>query len=157
MNEFTQGILTALIPALIVSIITAYITVKLSVRQFYSERWWEKKAEAYSHIIEELSCLQYCFWERGWAKFEGIEFSEPRKTKLQEEYNRAEESIRKAAAIGAYIVSDETATALEKVLRELLEEEPINSSEQLHKCLSSVNTCIAKIRQYAKVDLMRKQ
>ena len=55
MSEITQGILIALIPALVVSIITAYVTVRLSIRQFYSQRWWDKKAEAYSQILEHLS------------------------------------------------------------------------------------------------------
>jgi len=58
MSEFIQDISKYLIPALFVSIITAVVTVKLSIKQFYSQRWWEKKAEAYSHIIENLSYLR---------------------------------------------------------------------------------------------------
>ena len=54
-----QGILVV-----IASVITTYVTVKLSIKQFYSTRWWEKQAEAYSHIIEHLSYLQYYFGER---------------------------------------------------------------------------------------------
>lgn len=60
MDNFLQGFLIALMPAFLVSVITAYITVRLSVKQFSSQRWWEKKAEAYSHIIERSSELLYC-------------------------------------------------------------------------------------------------
>ena len=63
MSEFTQGILVALVPSMIVSIFTAYVTVRLSMRQFYSQRWWEKRAEAYSQIIEHLTFLQFYYGE----------------------------------------------------------------------------------------------
>jgi len=63
MSEFARDIFIYLISALIVSIITAYLTVKFSIKQFYSQKWWEKKAEAYSNIIEKLSYLQYYFGE----------------------------------------------------------------------------------------------
>ncbi len=158
MSEFVQGILTALIPAIIVTIITALLTVKLSIRQFYSQRWWEKKAEAYSHIIEHLSYLQYYFGE--WFS-EGIgekNLSNKDKEKLLEDYRRARESITKAAAIGAYIVSDDTATALANLLHELeKKEDPTgNWIKDVDRCYGSVKECIAKIREYAKTDLLRR-
>ena len=157
MSEFTQGIFTALIPALIVSIITAYVTVKLSIKQFYSQRWWEKKAEAYSHIIEHLSYLQYYFGE--WFN-EGVgikKLGEKDTERLSEGYRKARESITKAAAIGAYIISDDTATALVKLLRELEKEDPRgNWVGDIDRCYGSVKECITKIREYAKVDLLKK-
>jgi len=50
MSEFIQDISKYLIPALFVSIITAVVTVKLSIKQFYSQRWWEKKPR-HIHIL----------------------------------------------------------------------------------------------------------
>ena len=100
-----QGIFIALIPGVIVSIITAYVTVQLSMKQFYSQRWWEKKAEAYSHIIEHLSYLQFYFGE--WFN-EGAnikELGDSDKERLSEGYRQARESIAKATAIGAYNTS----------------------------------------------------
>lgn len=73
MTEFTQGIFIALIPSIIIAIIAIiapFVTVKLSLKLFYSEKWWEKKAEAYSHIVEHLSYLQYYFGE--WWLSEGL-------------------------------------------------------------------------------------
>jgi ABC-type arginine/histidine transport system permease subunit len=48
--------------SVIASIISAFVTVKLSLKQFRSERLWEKKAETYSNIIEHLSRLEYQLW-----------------------------------------------------------------------------------------------
>lgn len=157
MSEFTQGILTALVPALIVSILTAYITVRFSMRQFYSQKWWEKKAEAYSHIIEHLSYLQYCFGE--WSG-EGIglkELKDKDREKLSEGYQQAEEAITKAAAIGAYIVSDETAITLAKLLRELERHDSEGYwISDIDRAYDLTGECIAKIREYAKADLLNK-
>ena len=157
MSEFTQGIFTALIPALIVSIITAYVTVKVSMKQFYSERWWEKRAEAYSHIIEHLSYLQYYFGE--WFS-EGVhekQLADKHKEKLSEGYRQTKESITKAAAIGAYIVSDNTATALANLLHELDRKDPSGDwVGDIDRCYGLVKECIAKIKEYAKADLLKK-
>ena len=157
MSELTQGILIALVPALLVSIITAYITVRLSMRQFYSQRWWEKKAEVYSHIMEHLSYLQYHLgeWE---AEFIGEKtLSKEAKERLAEGYRQSKESITKAAAIGAYIVSDNVATALAELLRELNKSDPmgdIMADIEMHS--SAIEKCIAKIREDAKVALHKK-
>ena len=147
----------ALIPALIVSVITAYVTVKLSTKQFCSEKWWEKKAEAYSHVIEHLSYLQYYFGE--WFS-EGLhekELTGKHKERLSEGHRQSMESITKAAAVGAYIVSDDTVTVIAKLLCELEKKDPEgNWVGDIDRCYGSVKECIAKIREYAKKDLLKK-
>ena len=157
MSEFLQGIFIALIPGVIVSIITAYVTVQLSMKQFYSQRWWEKKAEAYSHIIEHLSYLQFYFGE--WFN-EGAnirELGDRDKERLLEGYRQARESIAKAAAIGAYIVSEDTVSALAKLLGEIEEEDPKgNWVGDMDRCYGLVKECIAKVKEYARVDLLKK-
>ena len=157
MSEFTQGILTALVPALIVSILTAYITVKFSMRQFYSQRWWEKKAEVYSHIIEHLSYFQYCFQEWYNESIGTKELGKEDEKKLSEGYRQAKEAITKAAAAGAYIVSDETAGALATLLQEL-DKHDLGGGwlSDLERWYDSVKECITKIRKYAKADLLNK-
>jgi nitrogen fixation/metabolism regulation signal transduction histidine kinase len=157
MSEFVQGMLIALIPGVIVSIITAYVTVQLSMKQFYSQRWWEKKAEAYSHIIEHLSYLQFYFEE--WFN-EGAnirELGDKDKEKLSEGYRQARESIAKASAIGAYIVSNNTIVALAKLLRDLEEDDPkgnwVGDMDEHH---GSVKECITRVREYARIDLLKK-
>jgi len=154
MSEFTQGILIALIPALIVSVITAYLTVRLSMRQFYSQRWWEKKAEAYSNIVEHLSYLQICIqkWLDHWTNVK--ELREKDKKELIDKYNRARESVQKAAVIGAYIVSADTAAAISRFLVDLEFVGPTSDPvEKIENSLSLTRECIAKIKEHAKADL----
>ena len=144
------GFIKTILSALIISIITSYLTVKFSMNQFFSQRMWEKKADAYSCIIEHLSYLQYYFGE--WDdEVLGIKKLEDKDRKrLYKGYSQAKESITKAAATGAYIVSEDTASALEKFLCELEKEGPMPDFD---RCYASVKNCIIKIREYAKTDL----
>ena len=50
-----------LIQPIFISVLVAIITVKLSLKKFRSEKWWEKKVEVYSKIIDALHHLKnYC-------------------------------------------------------------------------------------------------
>ena len=47
--------ITNLGTGLVLAIVTSFVTVRLSLKSFVSQRWWERKAEAYSKIMEQLS------------------------------------------------------------------------------------------------------
>jgi len=47
-------ILTKLLPGLLIAVVTAIVTIHLSIKRFHSERWWERKADSYSRIVESL-------------------------------------------------------------------------------------------------------
>lgn len=152
MNDFVQGLLIALIPGFFISIVTAYFTSKWAIRQFHSQKWWELKAEAYSQIIARLVDLQYSFGR--WFDLFVLEkeLDSTSREKLVKESQQAQEYLTKAAAAGAYIVSDNTAATLEVLLREL-DETDSDVVGEISMHYSAVKECIAKIREYAKEDL----
>ena len=164
MREFIYGIFIGIVPALIVSVLTAYVTVRLSLKQFHSQKWWELKSEAYSRIIEHLSYLQYYFGEWFDATTGDKNLSNKSKEELSTGYRQARESIERAAAIGAYIVSADTATALEELMRELNRKDStgealgdwIGEPGNVDRCYWLVKECIAKIRECAKSDLQKR-
>lgn len=49
---------TDLAGQVLLAVITAAVTVRLSLRNFYTEKWWERQAEAYSEILESLSHMK---------------------------------------------------------------------------------------------------
>ena len=158
MSDFYQGILISLIPALIVSVITAVITARITLKQFYSERWWERKADTYSHIIEQLSYMAYCHGE--WLdEVEGEKIkTEEYKIRLRNLYLPAKESVRKASFTGAFIISQKAADALEQLNRQLDYEDPngdwFADYEMSYKALK---TCINELRVQAQKDLLHKR
>lgn len=120
LSELMRQILVVLIPSVIVAIVTALLTVRLSIRQFHSQRWWEKKAETYSAIPEHLSELQFIIAEDldYWEGTGNID-SEERSKRLQAMSHEAQIAIAKAAGIGSFIISDEAAAVVEKLHKEL--------------------------------------
>jgi len=155
MREVLGSVLTDLIKAIIVAVLTAFVTVKLSLKQFRSQKWWEKKAEAYSEIIGQLSYYHYFLEEyldrelRG-----GAEADDERWKPLIDDARRARKSIKAAAAAGAYVVSTETAAALERLLRELDKRgrDPDWIGE-IETELDAIERCIATVRKQAEADL----
>ena len=79
----------------ITAVIASYVTVRLSLRRFYSEKWWEKKAEAYAAILEALHYMKRCFDEDYEAEVAGREVPEERKKELHEKYHSADDELKK--------------------------------------------------------------
>ena len=53
MINLSNFVLTQL-TSLALAFFTAYLTVKFSLKKFFTEKWWERKADAYSNIVECL-------------------------------------------------------------------------------------------------------
>lgn len=150
MSEFSQD----LILALIVSIITAILTVKLSMRQFYSKRWWEKKSEEYSNIIETLYNLEHCYREEFHELIYEENVTDKDKERITTDFRKAIESITKATSIGSFIISDDAAKALSRLLSGLKEEDPKGDwFGDMNRHAKLVIKSIEEIRRLAKKDL----
>ena len=154
MDELLKGILIGLIPALVVSVATAFITVRLSLRQFHSQRWWEKRAEAYSQIMEQLSYLVYYYGELVDDDLGLTHMSEQKERELYERYSKIREDLTKVAAMGSYIVTATTSDALAKMLREFdkTEHDP-DFGATLGDRYKLVRECIEIVRNDAKRSL----
>lgn len=53
-------ILNLILP-IFIAVVTAWFTVRFSLKQFYSQKWWEKRWEAYVTIIECLHHMKRLF------------------------------------------------------------------------------------------------
>ncbi len=156
MDKYLYTIITNVIPALFVAIITSIITVRLSIKQFYKQKWWEKKADTYSKIIEELSYMQFYFSE---IFDEGInikKLSEEDRKEFKKKYKKSKQLIFKSYAAGSYIISSNSIKALERLIKEL-EEEKMNCHfvENYDRWYGATKDCIKTIREEAKKDLKK--
>lgn len=145
-------ILIAAILAFIASLIAIYNS---RFRRFAQERWWERKAEAYTRIIEALSDLvdyyrQMCDEEIN-----------PRRTinaktrqEMLERSKRGHREVTKAADIGAFLISPEAETALRR-FREGPEEKPDPQDwySIFENEYSRADRCLKELVECAKEDL----
>ena len=129
----------------------------LQLNAFARRAWWELKAKAYSETIASLVDLQYCLERWRDAEYSEKDYNEVKKTEpeLYETYLQARKSLMKAVAAGAYVVSEDTITALQEMLRELDQAYRVsgNHLEVAELRSGAAREAMAKVREYAKVDL----
>jgi hypothetical protein len=135
------------------------VTLHYALKRFYFEKWWERKAEAYSSILEALHHLKN-HADHELASDKVVEPSlRPKLEKVLEELKEKMTDgiaeIRKRADIGAFVISEEAVSALHALLNELGEavKSPKSSNEYFNLVLSAVNRCLDSMRYIAKNDL----
>jgi hypothetical protein len=146
----TQFVASFVTP-LLVAVVTAVLTVQLSFRRFQAERWWDRKADAYSKIIEALHHILAHTSMTYEEKIYGNDPSEEYKQKVVESYRQSIIDLEFATGVGAYVISDEAA----KILTELAKFEPPdeNWAVALEDDMKKYERTLAKIRELAKKDL----
>lgn len=43
-----------------VALLTSWLTVKFALRRFQSEKWFERRVDAYTKVIEALHFMKHC-------------------------------------------------------------------------------------------------
>ena len=111
--------LAAAILAFVASLIAAAVSVyNARFRRFARERWWERKADAYSRIIEALAALVFYYEEHYDAVLEHHTFSEERRKEIADHWTRGYTEVKKATTIGAFLISADAEAALQKMWKE---------------------------------------
>lgn len=104
----------------IVSFAGPWIAVKLSLKQFRSQKRWERQQEAYMTILESLAVVRNHYGNL----FDSIVRSEvwtPDEKDVQK-FKDARFEIEKYAAAGAYLISESSTKALQKVVGSMVYE-----------------------------------
>jgi hypothetical protein len=164
--------LMTLLTGLFIAVVTSILTVWLALWRFHSEKWWERKVELYSRLMEALFDMHS--YNRQWLEdFEEIATSEvnsdqqeKRKKHLDSlwaRHQKAADEVQKIAVVGAFIVSDPVADDLMqlkkarvKVMQEYYRDEYGDHGDPVvayEKELKAIEDCIARFRQHAKEDL----
>jgi hypothetical protein len=151
------SILTSVLISLIPATAVAFLTVRLSIRQFYSQRWWDKKSETYASISKDLSSLFFCIQELC-SESEGEKvFDNHTSSTLSNEFERRSKSLKKTVAAGAYIISNEIFDVLASLVKSLdnnycnPREEPL--SDYFNRDYNAIKNCQNNFNELAKKDL----
>jgi len=147
MGDFGVSITTGLFTA----IVTAVLTVRLSIKQFRSQRWWERQLQAYTDILDALTVLDNALALHLRAAVTGSEMPEERLKVLAEETLHSGNLLRRAAAAGDFLISDAAHKALEMVNTEDHTDQGWYSFLEVER--ERVRHCIAVIRAEARREL----
>ncbi len=113
----TDNIITLIAAGL--AFIASLIAVAVSANntrfvRFTSEKWWERKVEAYVRIIGALSDLVYYYQQTYNAKFKARELPKERQREIEAHWKKGYLEIRKATNVGAFLISPKAEKALEE-------------------------------------------
>lgn len=156
MDELMKIITGSLLMPLVIAIATSYLTVRLSLRQFYSQKWWERKADTYSNILSHLSTLKYYFGQLLEDEIQGgLDSESPRHERLNSDFAQAREALFKEAGLGGYVVSENVSKAIYRLHSTLadIEERSRDYYEMLADSSNEVSTCIETVVQHSTTDL----
>ena len=109
----TEIVLT-LLTGIGIAAASSWITVRLSIKQFRSQRLWEKKVETYQRIIEAFHKSKNYSSEYMTTKLKGREVSEDRGAELVKQSKEAHEEISKACDVGRFLLSDKAVSILDE-------------------------------------------
>ena len=98
--------LIQIISAIAIATVSSWTTVQLSLKRFRSERWWEKKAEAYERVIEAFHNSKKFDSEHMRAVERGSEVPNDRDQELRKLSKAARDEILRAADIGGFVMSE---------------------------------------------------
>lgn len=154
MPDWLHTATATVLPSLLVAVVTAALTVKLSLKRFHAERWWERKAEAYTRIVESLYHVKAYSDAMIPEYLEGATYSPEHKKRLSDEYSAAHRELSKTTGIGAYIICDEAAEVLEELRkRPGLDWDQNPPWEVFEDDAQAYGAALDKIRRIAKRDL----
>ena len=141
----------AFLASLIAVIISAY---NARFNRFASERWWERKAEAYTSIIDALSDLVYYYQQNFDSFVTQKELSEEKQREIKERWRKGNFEIKKATNIGAFLISPEAENALKKYWEEPTDDDYLSDwFERLARDYTKAENCLKELVLFAKQDL----
>lgn len=150
--DIIQNIPSAII-GIISSCIAAYLSSSWAVKNFYKEKRWERKNEAYEEIINSLyNLLQYCEIEK--ENYGQNNDHSERKNNIIEAYNNGYWAIKKISTLKQYFYSNKVCSILDKLNnREKLEWNENPSWEIYEEEYISYKNALIDIINEAKKDL----
>jgi hypothetical protein len=137
-----------------VALFAAAFAVWLAFRRFQSEKWFERRIEAYMRVFDALHDIKWVTQVQQRALSQGRELSSEREEEVFGTYRRALSQIHRSADVGSLLFHPGAVAALDGLLEALAD-----SSEQQPWIngygdeLLTIDGCLANLRTIAKKDL----
>lgn len=136
-----------------VGVVSALFTTFLARKSFISERWWDRKADAYTRILEAL--VEMHRYEEAYYKdltHEAV-LSEERKAELTTTFKTAWREVDNAIRLGAFVISQEAHIALTKWRTAARGVDPQDFFGIVDAEYAATSECITQMREIGRTDL----
>lgn len=143
-----------LISGIPIAALSAWLAVRFALKRFQSEKWFERRLEAYTRVIEALHYMKHCTDRQLRAAQRGYEIPEQDEAELVSTYRKGLADIRRLTDMGALIFSAEAVAILEALNDDLAVTSDEQSGwENLEEEGAAIDKCLLEIRGIAKRDL----
>lgn len=116
MPEWMSNWLPPFFSSCAVAVLASWVTVRLSIKRFRAERWWDRKYEAYSRIMQALhDWKRCCEHEIARETVEHFRSSEAYERELNERRNESAAELRKLMDMGSFILSKDATDELDRL------------------------------------------
>lgn len=133
---------------------SSWITVRLSLERFRTEKWWEKKAEAYSNLLGAIHDAKAFAEENLQALSRGRNLTDEEDVELRLRSKKSEADIYRSMDVGAFYFSQETLECLKKYKQASSEAGKDNDwILYLTEDFDSTDRCLKSMVEIARKDL----
>jgi len=154
MPNWISDILKTILPALIVAVLTSILMVRLAIRRFYREKWWEKKQETYSHLLETIHHLKNYAAEHYEGEINPDHITEEKRQELTRDWKKFSREFAKLRDLASFHLSDEAVAILDEYQKKKAEASKSKTIfEWIDGDLAAASQCLEALKEAAKRDL----
>jgi hypothetical protein len=137
-----------------VALLTSWVTVKLAIGRYQSEKWFERRIDAYTRVIESLHHMKQMTQRQLRAEEEGIELDSESENELGAMYKRGLADLQRLTDMGALVFASDAIDVLDQLNKDLAAALNEHSWwEHLDAEAAAINKCLPRIREIAKREL----
>jgi hypothetical protein len=147
-------LLGSLFTGIVIAVVSARVTVHFALKKFFAEKWWERKTEAYTSIIEALHHVRNHADTNLEFSIRGRELPDEGDNMLTEKLQGAMAELRKRIDIGSFVISEDAVSSLSVLMQELERSTSTNDwVKHLEIKLAAADKCLNSVRRIAKTEL----
>lgn len=151
----TASLALDIIKGAVLAFVASWLAVKSAVRQFSSQRWWERQEEAYRRIVENLSRIQLLLSR---IDNSGVEFvSKDEQITRWSQILRRIDDLEQTYHESAFRISARSTQSLNKLVSNWYRAAPVGEGDlqedQLDQYRKAIRECHASIIDEARKDL----
>ena len=109
--------------ALAIALVSAFAGAHLALRRFRSERWWERKAEAYSDALRALHDVERMYGRIVEVMTTAIDVEDPWMLETREADREARDAavvvLERGVAVAGLLISNDAGRAISELLRQV--------------------------------------
>jgi hypothetical protein len=136
-----------------VGVVSGLFTSFIARRDFVSDRWWERKADTYTRILDALVELERIHETYSDDALHIRELNEAERAELERIWKPAWREVDSAIRLGAFVISHEAHAALAALRTATRGIDPQDFFGIVDAQFSATRECITQLREIGRKDL----